>query len=155
MVKLAMLIVMVTVISHSSKTSIWVGLNSVRGYETSAIGPRATDPQRGEDFAVGGTKRLLGNVELYFPIPGMKDSKQLRLSTFIDVGSVWGETGDDELANGQGCNSTLSDCLRYSTGVGVSWFSPFGPIKLVFAKALNEQEGDRTQVLQFQLGTQF
>ncbi len=131
------------------------GVNSVRGYETSAIGPRATDPQRGEDFAVGGTKRLLGNVELYFPIPGMKDSKQLRLSTFIDVGSVWGETGDDELANGQGCNSTLSDCLRYSTGVGVSWFSPFGPIKLVFAKALNEQEGDRTQVLQFQLGTQF
>src|SRR5690606_37338128 len=120
------------------------GVNSVRGYETSAIGPRETDPSTREDFAVGGTKRLLGNAELYFPIPGMKDSKQLRLSTFLDAGSVY--------ADGE---SFSLDELRYSTGLGVSWFSPFGPIKLVFAKALNEKEGDRTQVLQFQLGTQF
>lgn len=120
------------------------GVNSVRGYETSAIGPRAEDRQTGQDFAVGGTKRLVGNAELYFPVPGMKDSKQLRLSTFLDAGSVY---ADDQ--------SISLDELRYSTGLGVSWFSPFGPIKLVFAKALNEKEGDRTQVLQFQLGTQF
>lgn len=120
------------------------GVNSVRGYETSAIGPRETDPQSGEDFAVGGTKRILGNAEIYFPIPGMKDSKQLRLSTFLDAGSVY---GDEE--------SISLDELRYSTGLGISWYSPFGPIKLVFAKALNEQDGDKTQVLQFQLGTQF
>lgn len=120
------------------------GVNSVRGYETSAIGPRETDPQSGEDFAVGGTKRLLGSAEIYFPVPGMKDSKQFRLSTFLDAGSVY---GDEE--------SISLDELRYSTGLGVSWYSPFGPIKLVFAKALNEQEGDKTQVLQFQLGTQF
>src|SRR5690606_29052878 len=67
------------------------GVNSVRGYETSAIGPRERDPVTNEDFAVGGTKRLLGNAELYFPIPGMKDSKQLRLSTFIDAGGVYGD----------------------------------------------------------------
>ena len=29
--------------------------------------------------------------------------------------------------------------LRYSTGLGISWFSPFGPLKLVFAKPLNKQ----------------
>ncbi len=120
------------------------GVNSVRGYETSAIGPREADSLTGEDFAVGGTKRLLGNAEIYFPIPGMKDSKQLRLSTFLDAGSVY---GTDE--------SISLDELRYSTGLGISWYSPFGPIKLVFAKALNKQEGDKTQVLQFQLGTQF
>ncbi|MFM1955678.1 MAG: hypothetical protein RIR20_498, partial [Pseudomonadota bacterium] len=44
---------------------------------------------------------------------------------------------------------------RYSTGIGVSWFSPFGPIKLVLAKPLNEKENDRTQFLQFQMGQQF
>jgi outer membrane protein insertion porin family len=47
------------------------------------------------------------------------------------------------------------DCMRYSTGVGVSWFSPFGPIKLVLAKALNAEDDDRTEVLQFQFGSQF
>jgi outer membrane protein insertion porin family len=45
--------------------------------------------------------------------------------------------------------------LRYSAGLGVSWFSPFGPLKLVFAKALNAKEGDDPQVLQFQFGQQF
>lgn len=120
------------------------GVNSVRGYQTSAIGPRDTDPTSGRNFAVGGTKRVVGNAELYFPIPGMKDSKQLRLSTFIDAGSVYGPSDTIELAQ-----------LRYSTGIGISWYSPFGPIKLVVAKALNAKDEDRTQMLQFQLGSQF
>ena len=120
------------------------GVNSVRGYQTSAIGPRGIDPATGNSFAVGGTKILLGNAELFFPIPLLKDSKQFRLSTFLDAGSVYG-TSD---------SINVSD-LRYSTGLGVSWYSPFGPIKLVVAKALNAQAGDRTEILQFQLGSQF
>jgi len=128
------------------------GVNSVRGYQTSAIGPRDIDPTSGNDFAVGGTKRLLGNAELYFPIPGLKDNKQLRLSTFFDAGSVYA-------AN----DSINAEDLRYSTGLGISWYSPFGPIKLVLAKALNPKDEvrngiqykDRTQILQFQLGSQF
>jgi outer membrane protein insertion porin family len=95
----------------------------------------------------------VGSAELFFPVPGMKDSSQFRLSAFLDAGTVWGE-GSTALSD-QGCNNTASDCLRYSTGLGVSWYSPFGPIKLVFAKALNEQDGDKTEALQFQLGTQF
>jgi outer membrane protein insertion porin family len=120
------------------------GVNSVRGFETSSIGPREIDPVTGEDFAVGGTKRLLGNAEIYFPVPGMKDNKQLRLSTFLDAGAVYTTEQSFEM-----------DELRYSTGLGISWYSPFGPIKLVFAKALNEKDGDKTQTLQFQLGSQF
>ena len=120
------------------------GVNSVRGYQTSAIGPREVDQISGYDFAVGGTKRVLGNAELYFPIPGIKDSKQLRLSTFLDSGSVYSASQAINFAD-----------LRYSTGVGISWYSPFGPIKLVLAKALNAKDTDRTQVLQFQLGSQF
>jgi outer membrane protein insertion porin family len=120
------------------------GVNSVRGYEQSAIGPRDFDQFRGESFPIGGTKRLLGNAEVFFPVPGVKDSSQFRLSTFFDAGSVYGPDDSIEL-----------DQLRYSTGVGVSWFSPFGPIKLVFAKALNPDDDDRTQTLQFQFGSQF
>ncbi|MDP2231717.1 outer membrane protein assembly factor BamA [Methylotenera sp.] len=120
------------------------GVNSVRGYDNGSLGPRDIDPITGQDFAVGGTKRLLGNAELFFPVPGLKDSKQFRLSAFVDGGNVWGtESG-----------YSLSD-LRYSAGVGISWLSPFGPLKLVFAKPLNSKDGDNTQNLQFQLGSQF
>lgn len=128
------------------------GVNSVRGYETSAIGPRDIDSATGNDYAVGGTKRVVANAELFFPVPFLKDSKQFRLSAFLDAGSVWGDNGG---LNVDGNCDGASDCLRYSTGVGVSWYSPFGPIKLVLAKPLNEQEGDKTEVLQFQLGSQF
>jgi len=120
------------------------GVNSVRGFETSAIGERERDSITGKSYAVGGTKRIVGNAEIYFPVPGMKDSKQLRLSTFFDVGSVYGEDQTIELGD-----------LRYSTGIGVSWYSPFGPLKVVLAKALNAEDTDKTEVLQFQFGSQF
>ena len=126
------------------------GVNSVRGYEQSAIGPRDVDPQSGNDFAIGGTKRVVANAELFVPVPFIKDTKQWRLSAFVDAGTVWGE----ESGSVNDC-SGASDCMRYSTGVGVSWFSPFGPIKVVLAKPLNEQTGDRTETLQFQLGSGF
>lgn len=125
------------------------GVSSVRGYQTSAIGPRDIDSSTGKDYAVGGTKRLVGNAEMFFPIPFLTDSKQLRLSAFLDAGSVWGVQGAADSCNG------AADCMRYSTGVGVSWYSPFGPIKLVLAKPLNEKSGDKTETLQFQLGSQF
>jgi outer membrane protein insertion porin family len=120
------------------------GVNSVRGYDNGSLGPRNTDAVTGEDFAVGGTKRLLGNAELFLPIPGLKDSKQFRLSAFLDAGNVFGK--DDSYSIGE---------LRYSTGLGLSWLSPFGPLKLVYAKPLNSQSGDNTQTIQFQLGQQF
>jgi outer membrane protein insertion porin family len=120
------------------------GVNSVRGYDNGSLGPRDVDLTTGESFAVGGTKRLLGNAELFLPIPGLKDSKQFRLSAFVDAGNVFGANESYDFGE-----------LRYSTGLGISWFSPFGPLKLVYAKPLNSKTGDDTQNLQFQLGQQF
>ncbi len=120
------------------------GVNSVRGYDNGAIGPRDVDPITGQNFAVGGTRRVLGSAEVFIPVPLIKKSSQFRLSGFFDAGNVYAES--ESLSLGE---------LRYSAGVGISWFSPFGPLKLVFAKALNADQNDRTQVLQFQLGQQF
>ncbi len=120
------------------------GVNSVRGYDNGSIGPRDIDPITGLDFAVGGTRRIVGNAELFAPVPFIKNSSQFRLSAFVDGGAVYADKQNIDLGE-----------MRYSTGVGISWFSPFGPLKLVFAKALNAQSGDRTQSLQFQLGQQF
>lgn len=120
------------------------GVNSVRGFDNGAIGPRDRDPFTGQDFAVGGTSRILGNAEVFVPVPLIKNSSQFRLSAFLDAGNVYAENQSIELGE-----------LRFGAGVGISWFSPFGPLKLVLAKALNAKEGDRTQTLQFQLGQQF
>ncbi len=128
------------------------GVNSVRGYDTSSIGPykqptndtTVTPNIYHPGYFLGGTKRVLGNAEFFFPVPGMKDSSQLRLSAFVDAGSVF-EAGQ---------SMSLSD-IRTSAGMGIAWYSPFGPIKLVFAKAINPKPDDRTQMIQFQLGQQF
>ncbi len=44
---------------------------------------------------------------------------------------------------------------RVSVGVGVSWNSPFGPLRIDIAKALVKQKGDQTKLFSFNVGTQF
>ncbi|WP_047549331.1 outer membrane protein assembly factor BamA [Methylotenera sp. G11] len=120
------------------------GVSSVRGYQNGTLGPKDYDPVTNRQYSVGGTKRLLGNAELFFPVPGMKNSSQFKMSAFVDAGNVYGANETYSLGD-----------LRYSAGIGASWISPFGPLKVVYAKALNSAAGDDTQSIQFQMGQQF
>ncbi len=120
------------------------GVNSVRGYDNGSLGPTDIQPSTGQSFSIGGTKKLLGNAELFFPVPGFTDSRQFRMSAFFDIGNVYDDSTGFKVGD-----------LRYSTGLGISWLSPFGPLKLVYAKPLNSEAGDNTQSIQFQLGSQF
>jgi len=115
------------------------GIGSVRGYAGSSLGPRASngDP-------LGGTTRILGNAELQFPFPGSGSDRTLRWFTFVDGGNVFAEGAKVEFSQ-----------LRYAAGLGLSWVSPVGPLKLSYGKALNSKPGDRTEGIQFQLGTGF
>ncbi len=45
--------------------------------------------------------------------------------------------------------------LRASAGLGLSWISPVGPLKLSYGVPLREQPNDRIQKFQFQIGTAF
>ncbi len=120
------------------------GVSSVRGYQNGTLGPKDFDPVTNRKYSIGGTKRLLANAELFFPVPGLKESNQFKMSAFVDAGNVFGSSESYSLGD-----------LRYSAGIGASWISPFGPLKVVFAKALNSQSGDDTQSIQFQMGQQF
>ena len=95
---------------------------------------------------IGGSARLIMNAELQMPFPGTGTDRSLRWFTFFDAGQVFSPE------NGEKIN--LSD-LRYSTGLGLSWISPVGPLKLSLGHPMNPQSFDRTQRFQFQLGTGF
>ena len=115
------------------------GMGSVRGYYSSSLGIVDTNGD-----ALGGATRVIGNAELQFPFPGSGTDRSLRWFTFTDVGQIYQE-GQKIQANQ----------LRASAGLGVSWISPVGPLKISYAKPLNEKVGDRTERFQFQMGTGF
>jgi outer membrane protein insertion porin family len=126
------------------------GNGSVRGYQTAALGPK---DKHGD--ALGGNQRLVGNAELFFPIPGLKDDQSLRMSTFLDAGATFGP-GDVNPAGGPARYGSFAfGDLRYSVGVAVLWVSPLGPLKFSLGKALAPQQGDKTEVFQFTLGNTF
>jgi outer membrane protein insertion porin family len=119
------------------------GVGSVRGYYTSSLGPH-TQTIVGNTLNLGGTEMITGSMEALFPMPGLKNDKSFRLSTFIDAGNVYG--------NGGGFSLGL---LRYSAGVGLSWYSPMGPLTFSYAVPLHAQPLDNIERLQFQMGTTF
>jgi outer membrane protein insertion porin family len=116
------------------------GIGSVRGYLSSSLG--IVDPSTND--ALGGASRLIGNAEMQMPFPGSGADRSLRWFGFVDGGQIYQE----------GQKMRISE-LRYSTGLGVSWISPVGPLKLSYAKPLNAKPGDRLERFQFQMGTGF
>ncbi|NMM39236.1 MAG: outer membrane protein assembly factor BamA [Glaciimonas sp.] len=119
------------------------GIGSVRGYEGSSLGV-GTNIDRVTGESLGGSTRLIANAELQFPFPGSGNDRTLRWFTFFDAGNVFAE----------GQKISASD-LRTSVGIGLSWISPIGPLKLSYGKPMNATSTDRKQNFQFQLGTGF
>ena len=91
-----------------------------------------------------GPKKVTLNAEVIAPFPGAGNDRTLRVFTFVDVGNVYGENQ----------KVTFSD-MRASAGLGLSWISPLGPLRLAFAQPVRKFAGDKIQKLQFQIGTSF
>jgi outer membrane protein insertion porin family len=115
------------------------GLGTVRSFDQGSLGPVDVI-----GAYIGGNRRFNANAELYLPIPGTGNDRTLRWFTYLDVGNVWGETDKITAAS-----------LRASAGLGLSWISPVGPLKLSYGTPIRKQPEDRIQRLQFQIGTAF
>ena len=115
------------------------GLGSVRGFEQGSLGPIDVT-----GAYIGGTRRFNLTNELYVPVPGAGNDRTFRIFGYLDAGNVWGEN-----------QAVTFDSLRASAGIGVSWISPLGPLKLSYGVPIKKQPGDRIQKLQFQIGTAF
>lgn len=121
------------------------GIGSVRGFDQSSLGPKDSDGD-----ATGGTRKIVGNAEFFFPMPGSGSDRSFRISAFLDAGYVWGEdplTGKEQDMN-------FGD-VRYSTGLAFAWSSPIGPLKFSLGFPLKKQDDDEIQRFQFQLGSVF
>ncbi len=116
------------------------GPGTVRGYDDFSLGPRDA-----QGNSLGGTRRVVGNLELLFPMPGAAQDKSLRLGVFVDGGQVYAAGAPVDLSE-----------LRYSTGLALAWASPLGPLRVSWASPLNERDGvDRVQRVQLKFGTTF
>lgn len=126
------------------------GIGSVRGYEGASLGPRDS---RTNDY-LGGSRRVVGNIQLYLPFPGATRDRTLRWFLFTDAGQVT-TTGGGTCTRGIDNRSEDPCGWKYSAGIGLSWQSPLGPLQLSYGRALNAKEGDDKQAFQFQIGTGF
>lgn len=109
------------------------GINSVRGFKSRSLGPKDAN---GNEF--GGSKQLVNNAEIIFPII---NSAGIRGLFFYDVGNSF----DD--------NQTIDvGALREAAGTGIRWASPLGPLRIEFGWPLDKQEGEDNMVTMFSFG---
>lgn len=117
------------------------GVSSVRGYQPYTIAPSTYGVNDNGDTTrtiIGGKKSLVNTVEASIPL---SEAAKMRLAFFADYGMI-GENSFDEIR-------------RSGYGVSLEWYSPMGPINLVFARARNAGELERTSSFEFTMGRKF
>lgn len=144
------------------------GFGSVRGYDTSTLGPKydgvyytetgQNDPSPEE---VGGNALVQFGTELALPLPFKGDwTRQVRPVIFAEGGQVFDTQCDvfSTETERKTCKDEygfdLSN-LRYSVGVGFTWITMIGPLSLSYAFPLNDKDGDETKSIQFEIGRTF
>ncbi len=112
------------------------GINSVRGYKARTLGPK---DEKGNEY--GGSKELVNNLEMIFPLV---NSAGLKGIFFYDVGEAF----DDN-------ESLRVEDLRQAYGTGIRWNSPLGPIRLEFGFPIAREDGEKSVVTLFAFGAPF
>jgi len=115
------------------------GSSSVRGFDFNSLGATYID-----GIAKGGELSMLAGTSIISPMKFISDSKNMRMSAFIDAGAI------EEKASNIGF-----DQIRVSTGVAFSWLTPVGPLGIYAAKPLVKKSNDKTKTIEFTLGTSF
>jgi len=115
------------------------GSSSVRGFDFNSLGATYID-----GIAKGGELSMLTGTSIISPMKFISDSKNMRMSAFIDAGAI------EEKASNIGF-----DQIRVSTGVAFSWLTPVGPLGIYAAKPLVKKSNDKTKTIEFTLGTSF
>jgi outer membrane protein insertion porin family len=127
-----------------------LGGDNFRGFRTQGLGPR----DRESGGALGGNYYYTATAEMSFPT-GLPKEFGLRGLLFSDVGTL---TTFDRPPPGRPGNTAVVDdtgSLRAAVGIGALWRSPFGPVRVSYARAVAKEEHDRTEAFRFGVGSRF
>jgi len=113
----------------------------LRGFNTAKVGPVDNKDHVGGNYAAA--------LSLTTNLPNIAPTLQdFEFNYFLDFGNVWGT--DYTSANFDDSNS-----LRVSTGAGLEWWSPVGPLNLTLSHAIQKKSTDEFEGFQFNIGTTF
>lgn len=110
------------------------GIYTIRG-----IGYGQGGPKDDKDNMIGGEQQLIFNAEYIFPLIS---EMKLNGLVFFDTGRAFDNS------------KQLSD-LKYTSGLGIRWISPIGPIRFEWGYNLKKKEGESTSKFEFAFGTFF
>lgn len=123
----------------------YLGGSTLRGFEQAGVGPRDIVT----DDSLGGNRFYRGTAELSFPL-GLPEELGIKGHTFSDFGSLW-----DVDVDGNDPNLVDENSIRATVGAGLSWRSPFGPLRVDFAVPYISEDFDEEQSFRFDFGTRF
>ena len=112
----------------------------LRGFQAGRVGPKD-----GEDY-IGGNYAYALNFSSTIP-QILEESQNVDFIFFIDAANVGGVDYDSSIDD--------SGKIRSSTGIGIDWYSPIGPLNFSLATPLSKENSDKTESFRFNLGTTF
>ena len=118
----------------------YVPYNRLRGFERGRLGPVDNNDYIGGNY--------VSALNLSTNIPGLfRTLENVDFKYFIDMANVWGVDFDSSIND--------SNALRSSTGVGVDFLTPVGPLSFSLTQPLTKKSTDQTEKFRFSLGTSF
>ncbi len=138
----------------------YLGGDTFPGFRVAGVGPRDSIFQD----SLGGNQYYRGTTDIGFPL-GLPEEYGIKghafsyygvLSKIDQTGTLYINSATGALASSGTPDTVLdSNAIRVSAGLGVSWKSPFGPIRIDIAYPVVKQPFDKTQILRFSFGTKF
>jgi outer membrane protein insertion porin family len=112
----------------------------LRGFEKGKVGPVDNGDYVGGNYVTA--------INLSTNLPQILNTvENLDFSYFIDVANVWGVDYDSSIDD--------SGKFRSSTGIGLDFLTPIGPLSFSLAHPITNKSSDKTETFRFNLGTTF
>lgn len=126
----------------------FIGSNEIRGFDFQGIGPRDSLTKD----ALGGEKYVLLKLQLEKGLPFLK-AMDLKASVFVDSATLWGikDLTTNTTSNIVGNHSLI----RSAVGVGLSWMTPFGSMRVDYAFPVKYGSFDERKRFRFIVGGEF
>ena len=117
-----------------------VPYNRLRGFQKGKIGPVDNSDYIGGNYVTA--------LNLSTNLPAIFNTvENIDFLYFIDLANVWGVDYSSAIDD--------SNSIRSSTGIGLDWITPIGPLSFSLSQPITKKSSDKTETFRFNLGTTF